>query len=110
MRTDSIATESRLRTTRRGHAAGRTSLQPQAVDAAFDDESTPLIEIDNAQRSYRQDVGAAGFGGLPPHSLSGGVELLETLAEQLEQIEQQHWQIRRLLDRAGSLRIDAARS
>ena len=109
MRCELLETEPRLRTSATSRrSAQRPSLEPQAVDAAFADESTPPVIREVGQRSYRQDVGAAGVGGLPPHSLSGGVELLESLALQLEQIEQQHWQIRRLLDRAGSLRIDGA--
>jgi hypothetical protein len=83
-------------------------LEPGAVDAVFEDESTSRVWRGPGERSYRQDAPAVGYSTAPVYSLSGGAELLETLAQQLEQIEQQHWQIRRLLDPASSLRIDRA--
>ena len=77
-------------------------LEPLTVDAAFADEM-PLLE----DRGTRRD---ASHGGLctahSTESTSTDDQLLRSLSAQLELLNQQQHEIRRLLDQAGRRRVD----
>lgn len=97
--------KSRTMRARRDLARAPISLEPTAVDAALADESMPMVtergsRLDPAETAFT----AAGAGNAS--DLSDSV-LLESLAEQLNLLQEQQQQIRQLLDRAGRTRLDA---
>ncbi len=69
-------------------------LEPTAIDAAFADDSLPML----VQPMLRHDEA---------ESISGPT-LIESLRVKLHALEEQHAQIRRMLDEAGHLRLDPA--
>ena len=78
-------------------------LEPLAVDAAFADETMPMQE----DRGSRRD--ASHGGSMPESSLepeTADDQLLRSLSAQLELLNQQQHEIRRLLDQAGRRRVD----
>ncbi len=98
--------KSRTTRARRDLARAPISLEPTAVDAALADESMPMV----AERGSRRDpaeIAFAAAGAANANDLSDSV-LLESLAEQLNLLQEQQQQIRQLLDRAGRTRIDPA--
>ena len=98
--------KSRPARARRDFARAPISLEPTAVDAALADESMPMV----AERGSRRDPAETAFaaaGSAIANDLSDS-DLLESLAEQLNRLQEQQRQIRQLLDRAGRTRIDAA--
>lgn len=100
-------------------AAERGVLQPLAIDAAFEDETVPA----ETQRLVRRDVlhsvapvsaGAAPVAPQPSRSKArlsavGDREddLFHALGQQLDELEKQQRQLRRLLRSASRRRIDA---
>lgn len=70
-------------------------LQPHAVDAAFADESMPMLK----ERGSRRD-------GSHQATESRDDLLLESLSAQLELLHEQQREIRLLLDQAGRRRVD----
>jgi hypothetical protein len=107
MRSELFESKLKSRTTRarRDLARAPISLEPTAVDAALADESMPMV----AERGSRRDPAETAFAAASAanaHDLSDSV-LLESLAEQLNLLQEQQQQIRQLLDRAGRTRLDA---
>ena len=78
-------------------------LEPLAVDAAFADETMPLQEDRGSRRDASHGGGAAG-PALEP--MTADDQLLRSLSAQLELLNQQQHEIRRLLDQAGRRRVD----
>ncbi|MBA3483440.1 MAG: hypothetical protein H0T51_16650 [Pirellulales bacterium] len=106
MRSELFESKLKSRTTRarRDLARSPISLEPTAVDAALADESMPMVTKRGSRRDPAETVFAAP-GAANANDLSDSV-LLESLAEQLNLLQEQQQQIRQLLDRAGT-RIDA---
>ncbi len=78
-------------------------LEPLAVDAAFADETMPLQE----DRSSRRDAPHGGRMSEPLlEPMTADDQLLRSLSAQLELLNQQQHEIRRLLDQAGRRRVD----
>jgi hypothetical protein len=74
-------------------------LEPTAIDAAFADDSLPmLVEPMLVEPMLRHDEA---------ESISGPT-LIESLRVKLHALEEQHAQIRRMLDEAGHRRLDPA--
>jgi hypothetical protein len=97
--------KSRTPRARRDLARASISLEPTAVDAALADESMPMV----TERGSRRDPAETAFAAvhaMNASDLSDSV-LLESLAEQLNLLQEQQQQIRQLLDRAGRTRLDA---
>ncbi len=103
MRSELFESKLKSRTTRarRDLARSPISLEPTAVDAALADESMPMV----TERGSRRDPAETVFTAANIADVSDSV-LLESLAEQLNLLQEQQQQIRQLLDRAGT-RIDA---
>jgi hypothetical protein len=76
-------------------SAASVDLQPHAVDAAFADESMPMVN----ERGSRRDASHSTVDA--PDEL-----LLKSLSEQLELLNEQQREIRLLLDQAGRRRVD----
>ncbi|MCC6492181.1 MAG: hypothetical protein IT424_04080 [Pirellulales bacterium] len=106
---------------RRSAAAPTTQrpLEPHAIDAVFAEETTRqwterILRRDGAEAGMAADgVGGAARRGVaaPRHAASAADAddaLLESLAQQLDELYQQQREIRRLLDSAGKRRIDAS--
>ncbi|WP_428303581.1 hypothetical protein [Lacipirellula sp.] len=72
-------------------------LQPHAVDAAFADESMPMLK----ERGSRRDSSHTATESQSQDDL-----LLESLSAQLELLHEQQREIRLLLDQAGRRRVD----
>jgi len=82
------------------HSVG---LEPLAVDAAFADETMPLQE----ERGSRRDAPHGGSTAeLSLEPVTADDQLLQSLSAQLELLNQQQYEIRRLLDQAGRRRVD----
>ena len=79
-------------------------LEPLVVDAAFADEAVPLQE----DRSSRLDAshGGSSAAGSALEPVTADDLLLRSLSAQLELLNQQQHEIRRLLDQAGRRRVD----
>ena len=78
-------------------------LEPQAVDAAFADEAMPMHE----ERGSRRDASHGGGAAAPAlEPMTADDQLLRSLSAQLELLNQQQHEIRRLLDQAGRRRVD----
>jgi hypothetical protein len=79
-------------------------LEPLAVDAAFADETMPMQE----DRGSRRDAshGGGGAAAPAPEPMTADDQLLRSLSAQLELLNQQQHEIRRLLDQAGRRRVD----
>ena len=77
-------------------------LEPLAVDAVFADEM-PLLD----DRGTRRDPSHGAIAtGQAVESVSADDQLLRSLSAQLELLNQQQHEIRRLLDQAGRRRVD----
>lgn len=77
-------------------------LAPLTVDAVFADEA-PLLE----DRGTRRDASHGAMAtGQAAESTSDDDQLLRSLSAQLELLNQQQHEIRRLLDQAGRRRVD----
>lgn len=99
-----IAASRRGRITSLHSAATETAagLEPLTVDAVFADEA-PLLE----DRGARRDASHGGMAtGQAAESTSADDQLLRSLSAQLELLNQQQHEIRRLLDQAGRRRVD----
>ncbi|QDT74058.1 hypothetical protein [Lacipirellula limnantheis] len=79
-------------------------LEPLAVDAVFADESTPMLQDSGDRRDshHRHDAYPIALHG----SGVADDQLLRSLSTQLELLNQQQHEIRRLLDQAGRRRVD----
>jgi hypothetical protein len=88
---------------RRRTTTAPRALAANAVDAAFEDETMPIV----TERGSRRDPGAR-HAAAPKVEPSTGATLLDSLSEKLEMIDQTQRQIRRMLDEARHLRIDGA--
>jgi hypothetical protein len=78
-------------------------LEPLAVDAAFADETMPMQE----ERGSRRDASHGGGAAAPAlEPMTADDQLLRSLSAQLELLNQQQHEIRRLLDQAGRRRVD----
>ena len=77
-------------------------LEPLAVDAAFEDEAMSLQE----DRGSRRDASHGGAAGSIMDPATADDQLLRSLSAQLELLNQQQHEIRRLLDQAGRRRVD----
>lgn len=82
--------------------AAEARLEPVAIDAALSDETMPML----AQRGSRRDAGGPAASSLAPQTASHS--LIDALSAKLDALEEQHVQIRRLLDQAGRRRVDPA--
>jgi hypothetical protein len=100
MRTELHESPKKLHVTRPRREAKPAAkpLEPFAVDAAMEDETLPVV----TERGSRRDPGHK------PAPSANDAELLASLADQLDMLHEQQRQIRRLLDRAGRKRLDAA--
>jgi hypothetical protein len=107
MRSELFDSKLKSRTTRarRGLARPSISLEPTAVDAALEDESMPMFAEQGSRRDPAE-IAFAAAGAASANDLSDSA-LLESLAEQLNLLQEQQQQIRQLLDRAGRTRLDA---
>lgn len=112
------------RPTARDAAALAPGAEPMAIDAALADESTPIIAPaqEPTQRGSRRDVPVRGAAAmrmaiddaharaLAGMSHAGDERLMRQLSRQLDMLEIQQRQIRRLLEqnerRAGTTRVD----
>lgn len=110
MRTESFDHKPKLGLARgrRDVAQRPRTLEPTAVDAALADESLPMV----AEAGSRRDaaMGPAAWGRPVRAGALSDAAMLESLADQLDMLHEQQRQIRRLLDRAGRMRVDAANS
>ena len=99
-----IAGSRRRRTAMQRHLAMEkgVGLEPLAVDAAFEDEAMPLQE----DRGSRRDASHGGATGSIMDPATADDQLLRSLSAQLELLNQQQHEIRRLLDQAGRRRVD----
>jgi hypothetical protein len=79
----------------RGRSEASVDLQPHAVDAAFADESMPMVK----ERGSRRDASHLA-------TESQDDLLLKSLSAQLELLHEQQREIRLLLDQAGRRRVD----
>lgn len=77
-------------------------LEPLTVDAVFADEM-PLLDDRGTRRDRSHSLMATGQA---PESVSADDQLLRSLSAQLELLNQQQHEIRRLLDQAGRRRVD----
>jgi hypothetical protein len=77
------------------------ALAANAVDAAFADETMPIV----TERGSRRDPGSRRASAATCGELTDGA-LLQSLAEKLDVMQREQTQIRRLLDQAGHLRVD----
>ena len=77
-------------------------LEPLAVDAAFEDEAMQLHE----DRGSRRDPSHGVAAGSMMDPATADDHLLRSLSAQLELLNQQQHEIRRLLDQAGRRRVD----
>ena len=100
-----IAGSRRRRTAMQRHLAMEkgVGLEPLAVDAAFEDEAMPLQEDRGSRRDASHGGGATGSIMDPA---TADDQLLRSLSAQLELLNQQQHEIRRLLDQAGRRRVD----
>jgi hypothetical protein len=100
----SIAGSRRGRSAASRIAANEASvgLEPQAVDAAFADEAMPMHE----ERGSRRDASHGGAAAPALEPMTADDQLLRSLSAQLELLNQQQHEIRRLLDQAGRRRVD----
>jgi hypothetical protein len=73
------------------------------VDAAFEDETMPIV----TERGSRRDPGVRHTAA-PKGEAATSATLLDSLSEKLEMIDQTQRQIRHMLDEARHLRIDGA--
>ena len=78
-------------------------LEPLAVDAAFADETMPMQD-DRGSRRDASHGGSTAESSLEP--MTADDQLLRSLSAQLELLNQQQHEIRRLLDQAGRRRVD----
>lgn len=79
-------------------------LEPLAVDAAFADEAMPLQEDRGSRRDASHGGDSAAGSMIDPATADD--QLLRSLSAQLELLNQQQHEIRRLLDQAGRRRVD----
>jgi len=79
-------------------------LEPLAVDAAFEDEAMPLQEDRGSRRDASHGGGSASGSMMDPAPADD--QLLRSLSAQLDLLNQQQHEIRRLLDQAGRRRVD----
>src|SRR5690348_8857173 len=89
------AASRRDRTASRGFASSLTAveLEPLAVDAAFADESLPMLK-DRTSRRDRSHLMAEGGGSMGvPSTLSSDDALLRSLSTQLELLNEQQREI-----------------
>lgn len=102
----SIAGSRRGRSATPRHAAMETGvgLEPLAVDAAFADEAMPLQEDRGSRRDASHGGGSASGSMTDPTHADD--QLLRSLSAQLDLLNQQQHEIRRLLDQAGRRRVD----
>jgi len=106
MRSDLLEPTSQLRrknARQERRRIARERLEPMAIDAAFSDDAMPMLAEPTLRRDAAEDLLADGN-----HRVLGESMLLESLRVQLYALEEQHAQIRRLLDEAGHWRLDPA--
>jgi hypothetical protein len=95
MRSELVEPSNHLRRQRtRGERIVQERLEPTAIDAAFADDSLPMLVEPMLRHDEAESI--------------GGPTLIESLRVKLHALEEQHAQIRRMLDEAGHLRLDPA--
>lgn len=101
-----IAGSRRRRTAMQRHLAIEkgVGLEPLVVDAAFEDEAMPLQEDRGLRRDASHGGGSEAGSIMDPTTADD--QLLRSLSAQLELLNQQQHEIRRLLDQAGRRRVD----
>jgi hypothetical protein len=86
-------------------------LEPLAVDAAMEDDTLPILTERGTRRDPERSPNEAIALRHPRRANladSQDAELLDSLAEQLDLLNEQQRQIRQLLDQAGHIRLDVA--
>lgn len=97
----------RKATQRPAASPASVDLQPCAVDAAFADESMPMLNKDRTSRRDRShSEGEPGAIAATTPALNSDDALLRSLSAQLDLLNEQQREIRILLDQAGRRRVD----
>jgi hypothetical protein len=81
-------------------------LEPLAVDAAFADESLPMLRERASRRDHSHTASDDAAEISSAETIGSDDALLRSLSAQLELLDQQQSQIRMLLDQAGRRRVD----
>lgn len=90
---------------RRNAGEYSVGLEPQAVDAVFADETMGMHEESGSRRDDPH-ASSGQLGSAVSESATADEQLLRSLSAQLELLNQQQHEIRRLLDQAGRRRVD----
>lgn len=89
-----------------GSRSPERELEPLAVDAAFADESLPMLKERASRRDHSHTASDDGAENGPAETIGSDDALVRSLSAQLELLNQQQREIRMLLDQAGRRRVD----